>query len=80
MWCSSGDTAFIAASKFEGAKPGYFFSTSDQGTGYYVDAPLSKRLKESGAAETPELCEGMVVLGIVTVGCAALVAMLRHQW
>jgi beta-catenin-like protein 1 len=31
------DQAFIPAPTFQGAKPGYYFGTSDEGTGYYVD-------------------------------------------
>ncbi|EIE25166.1 DUF1716-domain-containing protein [Coccomyxa subellipsoidea C-169] len=33
---------FIAASKFEGAKPGFFFSLGTKGVGYYADAHQPK--------------------------------------
>lgn len=29
--------AFIPTAKFQGYKPGYYFGTSDEGTGYYID-------------------------------------------
>jgi beta-catenin-like protein 1 len=31
------DQPFIPSSTFQGAKPGYYFGTTDKGTGYYVD-------------------------------------------
>lgn len=35
---------FTAASVFQGAKSGYFFSTGEQGVGYYLDTPIETRL------------------------------------
>jgi hypothetical protein len=34
---------FIASSKFEGAKPGFFFSLGSKGVGYVFTGPLSPR-------------------------------------
>ena len=35
---------FTAASVFQGTKSGYFFSTGEQGVGYYLDTPIETRL------------------------------------
>jgi len=32
-----GEAEYIAAEKFEGSKPGYFFTHGDKGLGYYRD-------------------------------------------
>ena len=34
---SSNESSFISSSTWKGPKKGYYFGTSDQGTGYYVD-------------------------------------------
>jgi hypothetical protein len=36
---SSSKESFYPSSTWQGSKPGYYFGTSDQGTGYYQDQP-----------------------------------------
>eukprot|EP00656_Telonema_subtile_P057294 TRINITY_DN9396_c0_g1_i2.p1 TRINITY_DN9396_c0_g1~~TRINITY_DN9396_c0_g1_i2.p1 ORF type:complete len:115 (-),score=16.77 TRINITY_DN9396_c0_g1_i2:369-713(-) len=47
---SDPQALFIAATGFEGAKEGYFFSTGYEGTGYYLDLPLPERMANDAAA------------------------------
>lgn len=51
----NADADFIPSSTWQGAKPGYYFGTSAQGTGYYIDkqkqSQLSKRKRGVRIAE-----------------------------
>ena len=42
--------SYIPASSWQGSKPGYYFGTSDQGTGYYKD---DKHVKGSASSSDP---------------------------
>ncbi|GFR50097.1 hypothetical protein Agub_g12242 [Astrephomene gubernaculifera] len=48
---TGGDSSFISSSSFQGAKAGYVFKTDDRGLGYYLDVPLSERLKAAQEAQ-----------------------------
>ncbi|GMH44993.1 hypothetical protein BSKO_12950 [Bryopsis sp. KO-2023] len=52
---------FILATKFDGAKPGYYFSTASKGVGYYLDpkAPLTdaSQSKEDSKGDVVEFKE-----------------------
>ena len=47
------DEDFIAASTWQGSKPGYYFGTAEQGTGYYRDgpSPALRKKRSVGFAE-----------------------------
>lgn len=55
------ETRFIASATFEGKKEGYYFSTGDQGTGYYLDGPQRPTQTSQGgkSAEEEEILKGL---------------------
>ena len=49
---SSGSSSFMSSPAFTGPRAGYYFSTGPQGTGYYIDTPLSQRVNSSSSSSS----------------------------